>query len=449
MYLILVWGAFLSGMVPLFSRPVLRLAADAFDQLQVGVLFGSFAAVLVLFCIPVTLLGMISPFAIRLAISDPEQAGRISGQIYAVSTLGSFVGTFLPVLLFIPLIGTTKTFLSFSFLLLGVALVGLWRSCGLRYALLWIWMPIVLLVFAVLFAGGAVKITSGQVYETESAYNYIQVLEEDGYRMLRLNEGQGIHSVWHPTIIDYDGPWKQFLVAPFFNEPDYTPENVASMAIIGLAGGTTARQASEVFGPIRIDGFEIDPEIIRVGREYFGMNQPNLNAIAQDGRWGLEHSQKQYQVIGVDAYRPPYIPWHLTTVEFFETVREHLTSDGSVVINVGRSPIDRRLIDGLAGTMQKVFPSVYVMDVPGTFNSIIYATMQPTTVENFYNNLIYLYTRPDAHPLLVEAMENFVKYQQPTPTIGIVYTDDHAPVEWITNSMVLNYVMFGDMETLK
>ncbi|MGW8251198.1 MAG: spermidine synthase [Anaerolineales bacterium] len=449
LYLILAWGALLSGMVPLFARPVLRLAADAFDQLQVGVLFGSFAAVLVLFSIPVTLLGMVSPFAIRLAITDPSQAGRVSGRIYAISTLGSFVGTFVPVLITIPLIGTTKTFLAFSLLLLATALVGLWRSSGLRAALVWVWMPILLLLTAAFLAGGSIKKTSGQIYETESAYNYIQILEQDGYRMLRLNEGQGIHSVWHPTVIDYDGPWKQFLAAPFFNPPDYPPEDVTSMAIVGLAGGTTARQASQVYGAIQIDGFEIDPEIIRVGRQYFGMDQANLNAIAKDGRWGLEHSSKRYQVIGVDAYRPPYIPWHLTTVEFFETVRDHLTDDGSVVINVGRSPMDRRLIDDLAATLEQVFPSVYVMDVPGTFNSIIYATLQPTSVENFYNNLIYLYTRQDAHPLLVEAMENFVKYQQPTPTSGRVYTDDLAPVEWVTNSMVLNYVMFGDMETLK
>ncbi len=63
------------------------------------------------------------------------------------------------------------------------------------------------------------------------------------------------------------------------------------MAIVGLAAGTSARQATEVFGPIPIDGFEIDPDIIQVGRQYFDMNEPNLNAIAQDGRWGLERSE--------------------------------------------------------------------------------------------------------------------------------------------------------------
>jgi spermidine synthase len=138
----------------------------------------------------------------------------------------------------------------------------------------------------------------------------------------------------------------QFLAAPFFNQPPYDPDQVKNMAIVGLAGGTIARQATAVFGPIPIDGFEIDPEIIEVGREYFDMNEPNLNAIAQDGRWGLERSGQQYSLIGIDAYRPPYIPWHLTTQEFFQTVREHLTGDGVAVINVGRAPDDRRLVTG-------------------------------------------------------------------------------------------------------
>jgi len=449
MYILLVIGAFTAGLVPLFSRPVLRFAADAFDLLQVGILFGSFTAVLILFFIPVTLLGMISPYAIRLAITKPEQAGSVSVNIYATSTMGSFIGTFLPVLVLIPLLGTTLTFIVFSMSLILVALGGLWLSCGWKCVIPWIWMPIILILLAVLLASGTIKSTSGQIYETESAYNYIQVLEIDGYRMLRLNEGQGIHSYWHPVEIDFEGPWKQFLAAPFFNSPEYAPENVKSMAIIGLAAGTSARQATEVFGPILIDGFEIDPEIIRVGREYFGMTQPNLNAIAMDGRWGIQTSERKYNIIGIDAYRPPYIPWHLTTKEFFEIVRDHLTSDGVVVINVGRSPNDRRLIDGLAGTLMSIFPSVYIMDVPNTFNSIIYATNQPTRIENLYQNLIYLYTRPDSHPLLVEALELIVQNQQPVVDSGIVYTDDRAPIEWITNSMVLNYVLFGDMETLR
>lgn len=449
MYTILILGSFTAGVVPLLARPVLRLAADAFDQLEVGILIGSFSAVLILLSVPVTLLGMISPFAIRLAIDDPKQAGRVSGEIYAVSTLGSFIGTFLPVLVLVPLIGTNLTFILASIFLVLVALVGLWLVLGWRGVLPWLWIPIILIILSSLLLRGTIKKTSGQIYETESAYNYIQVLEVDGYRLLRLNEGQGIHSIWHPEDIDYDGPWEQFLAAPFFNPPDYPPENIHNMAIVGLAAGTLARQATQVFGPIAIDGYEIDPEIIRVGREFFDMNEPNLNAIAQDGRWGLEHSRNRYNIIAVDAYRPPYIPWHLTTQEFFFIVRDHLKSDGTLVVNVGRSPTDRRLIEGLVSTIGSVFPSVYVMDVPNTFNSIIYATLQPSRIDHLYKNLIYLYTRKDIHPLLIEAVENVVRYQQPYVGEAEIYTDDRAPIEWITNRMVLNYVFFGDMEALK
>jgi predicted membrane-bound spermidine synthase len=449
MYAILAWGAFASGMVPLAARPVLRLAADAFDLLQVGVLFGSFTAVLILFAIPVTLLGTISPFAIRLAITDPQQAGRVSGRIYAVSTMGSFVGTFLPVLVFIPLIGTTWTFVLFSEFLILTALGGLWLAEGLRPALKLAWMPLVVLALALLLANRPIKSTAGQIFETESAYNYIQVLEQDGFHLLRLNEGQGVHSEWHPTQLDYYGPWEQFLAAPFFNPAPFKPEDVKSMAIVGLAAGTTARQATAVYGPIPIDGYEIDPEIIAVGRKYFDMNMPNLNAIAEDGRVGLERSNKRYTIIGVDAYRPPYIPWHLTTREFFQVVYDHLEDNGALVINVGRSPNDRRLIEGLAGTIGTIFPSVYVMDIPGTFNSIIYATRQPTKIQNFYDNLVGVLARPDIPPVLARAMEYVVAYQQPTPDSQVVFTDDRAPIEWITNNMVLSYVLFGDINNIQ
>jgi predicted membrane-bound spermidine synthase len=449
LFAILAWGAFISGLVPLVARPVLRLAANAFDQLQVGILFGSFTAVLILFSVPVTLLGAISPFAIRLAIHDADHAGRISGRIYAVSTLGSFVGTFLPVLLLIPLVGTTWTFVLFSLFLLLVALVGLWLDGGWRGTLRYAWMPFLLLLLAWIWAMSPIKSTSGQIYETESEYNYIQVLEQDGYRILRLNEGQGQHSIWHPSELDYRGPWEQFLAAPFFNPAPYDLERVESMAIVGLAAGTSARQATAVFGPIPIDGFEIDPDIIRVGQMYFDMNQPNLNAAAQDGRWGLERSPRRYSIIGIDAYRPPYIPWHLTTREFFQLVHDRLTEDGVMVINVGRSPTDRRLVNDLVGTIRAVFPSVYVMDVPGSFNSIIYATRQPTQIENLYRNLASLYGQPDIHPLLVSALERVVTNLRPTPASQTVYTDDWSPIEWITNRMVLNYVLFGDLEEMQ
>jgi predicted membrane-bound spermidine synthase len=449
-YRILAWAAFTTGLIPVISSPVLRIAADAFDQLSMGILFGSFTAVLILFIVPMTLLGTASPFAIRLSINDPNQSGRISGRIYAISTLGSFVGTFLPVLALIPTIGTYRTFLTFSGVLLLVALWGLQRTAGWKGVLPYLWMPAVIVILATIGVNGPIKKTAGQVYETESSYNYIQVLKDsNGFYLLRLNEGQGVHSIYHPDQQFYFGPWEQFLAGPFFNYPVYKPENVERIAIVGLAAGTTARQATQVFGAVPIDGYEIDPKIIQIGRDYFAMNESNLTPIAQDGRWGLAHSDQVYSLIAVDAYRPPYIPPHLTTVEFFQLVRDHLTEDGVAVINVGRSNSDRRLIDALAATMSEVFPSIYVMDIPDTFNTMIYATAQKTEQEYLAENLSYLASQPDTNPLLLQVLQLCMLNLKPVGQGGLVFSDDLSQIEWITNNMVLNYVFSGEIEELQ
>jgi spermidine synthase len=448
MYAILAWGAFTIGVVPYIATPVLRVAADAFDGLQVGILAGAFAGVLVLFSVPVTLLGMISPFAIRLSMQDASQAGNVSGTIYAISTLGSFVGTYLPVLVLIPTIGTSKTFLVFSLFLLFVALAGLGISSGRKAMLPYFLMVIALAVLAILAGNSSIKNTAGQIFETESAYNYIQVLKRDGYTYLRLNEGQGVHSIYKPGELNYGGPWQQFLTGPFFYK-DSQPEDVSRIAIIGLAAGTTARQAAAVFPGVVIDGYELDPEIVKVGIEYFGMELPNLNIHVEDGRLGITKSPYLYEIIAVDAYRPPYIPWHMTTREFFQAAYDHLSERGTLVINVGRAPNDRRLIDGLTTTIAAVFPSVYVMDIPGTFNSMVYATREPTHQEDLNANMVILSVRQGVDPLLVTSVYQTWVNLQPAPNKTIVFTDDLAPIEWITNNMVLNYVLFGDGENIQ
>jgi len=439
-YQILLWAAFSIAIVPLASRPVLRLAADAFDALELGVLFASFSGVMVLLSIPVTLLGTASPFAIRLALQDARHAGSIAGRIYAVSTLGSFLGTFLPPLWWIPTIGTYRTFLLCSAILLVVSLVGLGLSSGWRRTLAYLWMPLAIIVLGIWGLRGSDKATSGLIYETESAYNYIQVLQQGDYRFLRLNEGQGIHSVYHPTQRFFGGPWEQVLIAPFFNKPPVSPQQVERIAIVGLAAGTTVHQAVEVYPWAEIDGFEIDPKIVEVGRRFFAMNEPNLNVVIQDGRWGLEKSPYRYQIISLDAYRPPYIPWYMTTLEFFEIVRDHLTPDGVAVLNVGRGPQDRRLLDRLVSTLLRVFPSVHIVDLPGTFNSVVFATMQPTTADNLAINYANLSAHSETPAWLFQTMELALGNLQPTPTPGPIFTDDLAPVEQITNAMVLDYL---------
>ena len=151
----------------------------------------------------------------------------------------------------------------------------------------------------------------------------------------------------------------------------------------------------------------------------------------------------------MDAYRPPYIPWHMTTREFFQAAYDHLSERGALVINVGRAPNDRSLIDGLATTIAAVFPSVYVMDIPGTFNSMVYATRKPTHREDLNANMVMLSVRQGVDPLLVTSVHQTWINLQPAPPKTIVFTDDLAPIEWITNNMVLNYVLFGDAEKIQ
>ncbi len=442
---LLTWAAFTSGLAPLVSRPVLTFAAKAMEAFDAPVIGGSFLSVLVLFSVPITLLGCVSPFAIRLALTDSRHAGQVSGRMYAISTIGSIVGTFAPTLWLIPTLGTMRTFMLFAGILMLVALGGLWQV-DRRKALLSLWMPLVVAVLAVFTISGSLKPTAGLLEERESAYNFIQVVERDGTRYLLLNEGQGIHSIYNPAGLETFGTWDFFLAAPFFNAPPHLPSQVQGLALVGLAAGTISKQYTQVFGPIPIDGMEIDPAIVDVGRRFFDMNEPNLNVIVEDGRWALANSKNLYSVIGVDAYRLPYIPWHLTTKEFFTEARDHLTADGALVINVGRTFTDRRLIEAMVGTLQSVFPSVYVVDVPDTFNSIVYATVQPTDAANLAANLALM---TEATPVLLrDAVARAVANLQPTPVSTTVFTDDWAPVEALTNSIVINFVLSGSIYQL-
>lgn len=445
-YRLTAWAAFTSGLIPLVARPVLLLAARAVERFDAAVIAGSFIAMLALFSIPVTLLGCVSPFLIRLALRRVSDAGSLSGKVFAVSTLGSIVGAFAPVLVLIPTIGTARTFLAFAGGLLAVALIGLAWS-DLRQALRHLWMPPLLALLAWLALRGPLKPTAGLLYEGESAYNFIQVVQRGDTRYLLLNEGQGVHSQYTPGQLLTNGTWDYFLAAPFFNPSPHSPAQVKSLGLVGLAAGTIARQYTAAFGPIPIDGIEIDPQIVEVGRDFFAMNEPNLNVIVGDGRYALGLSRRTYSVIGVDAYRLPYIPWQLTTREFFAEARAHLTPDGVAAINVGRAPDDRRLVDAMVGTLSAVFASVFVMDVPGTFNSILVATVRPASPDDLRANFAGL--DRTAHPLLAEALARALAGLQPTPRSTTVFTDDLAPVEQLTNSIVIRFVLEGGMSELE
>ena len=139
----------------------------------------------------------------------------------------------------------------------------------------------------------------------------------------------------------------------------------------------------------------------------------------------------------------------MTTQEFFQICASHLTADGVLTINVGSVPGDRRLIDGLATTMATIFPSVHIMDIPGTLNTMIFATKQKTEPTNFAANLLALSPDQSVHPLLLIAMQTTFANLKPGYESTQIFTDDRAPIEWIVNDMVVRFVMSGGVEYLQ
>ena len=448
LYTITTVAAFLVGLIPLIAAPILRLAQRgfahggiefaAFDAIQIG---GSFVAALVLFAPPVVLLGCVSPFAIRLATKQIRSAGSSAGRIYALSTVGSILGTFAPPLVTIPAIGTARTFLLFAMLLFAASLLGLALRRRLRATLLSTALLLVLVVLAVVFPQRLVKADERMIAESESRYNYIQVLEIDGVRYLMLNEGQGVHSVYDPDELTTMGTWDMMAIAPFFNNPPFSPAEVKRVCVIGLAGGTVARQATAIYGPVSIDGVEIDPAIVEVGRRYFDMNLPNLHVATTDGRFYLENVDHRYDLIVIDAYRLPYIPFQLATTEFFALVRSRLTPRGVVAVNVGRTESDYRMVESIATTMREHFYTVHAINLSDTFNTVIVATPGETQASNLAVNQAQDLPLP---ALARDAISRALASLHTLTGEGTVFTDDRAPVERLTNAIILRYLLVGE-----
>ncbi|MBI4788047.1 MAG: fused MFS/spermidine synthase [Chloroflexi bacterium] len=432
LYRAIAWAGFATGLLPYIARHFLQLAISALAQFDAGLGLTSFAGTLVLFFIPVTLLGCVSPFAIRLTTRDVSSSGATAGTLYALSTAGSIVGVFGTVFVLFAILGTRGTFLAFSILLLAGAIAGILLEAGKLPATRYSALLLVIAIVAALDSGGVVKAAPGLIYETESPYNYIQVIAEGDLRLLTVNEGQAYQSAYRASGGLSGGIWDLFLIAPFF--ASNTPPR--SVLMIGLAAGTVAHEYTQVYGAIPIDGVELDPRIIAVGRQYFAMTMPNLNAIADDGRNFLQTRAGQYDVIAVDAYRQPYIPFHLTTVEFFTAVREHLTPNGVVALNAARTANDYRLVDALAATMRRVFPSVYLIDHPNNANTLLVATRQPTRGDDF-RAIVAALRDPMLRTVAAQSLPTVRAATQTEP----IFTDDHAPVESLINDIILRYAM--------
>jgi predicted membrane-bound spermidine synthase len=385
---------------------------------------GSFFGALLLFAIPVTLLGAVAPFSIRLALVDVRQAGAVAGRLYALSTVGSILGTFLSAIVLIPLIGTQRT------MLLAAALLGLAAALllGRRWQLLTVALAALLLV-----PPGTIKASEGLLFETESSYQYIQVVErDDGSRALKLNEGVAVHSVWRPDTVLTGGVWDTFLlVPPLLDRPP------RSMLVIGNAGGTVARAYGRLYPDVEIDGVEIDPEVSEAGRRFLGLgDNPNLHVVTADGRPFLELTDTRYDIVLVDAYHQPYIPFYLATREFFRLVREHLQPGGIAALNVARVPGDERLPEAVGTTVLAEFPQAWRWPAL-SFNEIVLAFDREVSRDELVARVA---AAPEPVAPLVPLFQDELA---PVDPHGRPLTDDRAPVEWLTDRMIVDFVARG------
>jgi spermidine synthase len=411
-------AACLVAVTPFIARPLLDLSVEGLDRVSAGAAIGSFFGVLVLFVPPVVLLGMVAPFAIRLALTDVESAGTVAGRLYAVSTVGSLLGTFLSALVLIPAIGTQRT------LLVSAALIGLGGALLLGRR----WLVLAAAIAAlVLIPPGAVKPQQGVLFEDESRYQFIQVVERDGVRRLYLDEGLATHSVWRRDEVLTGGVWDTYLAVP--DLLGRAPERVA---MLGNAAGTAARAYERYYPSAQIDGVEIDPAVSDAGRRYFEMGEiERLEVHDMDARAFLRQTDERFDLIIVDAYRPPYVPFYLATKEFFELVRERLEPGGLVALNVATTPDDHSLAEGVGGTLASVMPRAFAWQ-PLRFNQIVIGQNGPPTGS--------ARPAPQDVEVLVDDLRDNVRDVAPSDD---PWTDDRAPVEWITDRMIVEFAAKG------
>jgi spermidine synthase len=426
----------LLAVVPLVSRPVLMRAAEALTTQHAGTFLLSLLTVCLFFAPPVFLLGMIGPWAVRLAGANRPDLGRIAGILSGLSALGSILGTFLSSLVAMPLLGTRRTLIATAGLLL---VTGAWRAFDYRA---WMRFSGIVVALGLMFVPwGKIKADSTQIYEAESFYQYIEVVESaDGWRYLLLNEGHGQHSVMPPTGYLIGGYWDDISVLPAMTTK--TGDSLRVL-ILGLAGGTMARQLEHFYGNTRalsIDGVEIDPGVVEAGRKFFGLGEvKSLKIHIADARPFLNMSRGTYELIVADAFRQPYIPFHMVTKEFYKGCLDRLSPNGVFAINLGADPASTDLIDAFTATLKSVFPYLYRVTVRGDialFTNFVYVGSRNPLVLGGMTDL-----SPELWPVFTQMHKT---WEMPRAADNaFVFTDDHSPIELFTERMILRAALSG------
>jgi spermidine synthase len=425
--------------LPTLTPPVFNFAIG----LNLGERYAPLFATTVLLAPPSILLGMVSPYAIRLATRTFEKLGKISGNLYALSTLGSIVGTFFTVFVLIPAFGVNKIIVALGVTLLVVAFLGL----RLR------WKVLVLLILIILpFAApylvshrltvAAYTLALGDtIYETDTPYHHLVVADSydptlgGNIRILIMDDN--FHSA-----MDLSNPDRTvFPYTDYFHLGLLLNPNITRVLFIGGGGFTGPKAFLKDYPGVTVDVVEIDPEVIKVAEQYFGVNasNPRLHIYNDDGRVFLQETKQTYDLIVLDAYSKSYVPFHLMTSEFFTVVVHHLTSQASVISNLisSTSGSSSELLDAEIKTMQLSFPNVYAFAVEGPTvtdlqNTIILATLAPNHLAEADFERLADESSMVRLPVLKADVTNYF-----SPNLGNapILTDNYAPVETLLDPM--------------
>lgn len=216
------------------------------------------------------------------------------------------------------------------------------------------------------------------IYETQSEFNHIQVIDADGLRILSFDGSR-------ETQMRIDDPLQgHFEYIDYFHMPWVWNPNIDQALMIGLGGGSIQRSFLHYYPKVQVDSVEIDAAVVRVAQEYFAVKASSRHALhVADGRKFLEESKQIYDVLLVDAYSSSegqsVIPHPLVTREFFQLATNHLSARGVLAYNViGRIQGGRSSLPGsVLRTLSESFPRLYAFPARGSINVVLVATMSP------------------------------------------------------------------------
>jgi spermidine synthase len=432
--LVIFCAGILALLMPLVSPPIFDLVVS----LNVGNRYGPLLATTIILAPPSVLLGMVSPFAIRLLARTFADLGKVSGNLYSLSTIGSIIGVFLTVFVLIPEFGVNRIIYGVGLALVIVSMIGLNIKIKAIVILLLLLSPFVAPYLTRRATVAAYTLAFSQiVYETDTPYHHILVADgpdpiHGGARVRTLVLDDNFHS-----SLDLDEPLRNvYVYTEYFHVGLLFNPNVTRVLFIGGGGFTGPKQFLAYYPNVQVDVVEIDPEVVRVAKEYFGVtDNPRLRIFISDGRVYLRQSETLYDLIVLDAYSKTYVPFHLMTREFFDEMKLDMSGNGVVVSNLITYSVGAasELLKAEVRTMATVFPNVYVFPTRGADfaqaqNIMLVASAHESTLSR--EALLQL---ADRTPLPVNAKDLLSTYMALNLSRSPILTDDFAPVETLLN----------------